>query len=165
MLPIAVVIKPHGLRGVCKILPHFSLTELLEHFSEVWLTRDKQVRRFIKEWYRQTGRFGHLKLEGFESAEDVEIYRGWLICVPREGLPVLSKGRYYTFQIIGLKAVTEDGRVIGTVTDVLAMPAHDLYAVETEMGEILIPAVKAHVSEIDLASGRIIVRAVSGLLD
>ena len=85
--------------------------------------------------------------------------------MPREELPELCEGRYYAFQIIGLKAVTEDGTVIGTVTDVLAMPAHDLYAVETEEGEILIPAVKAHVSEIDLASGKIVIRSASGLLD
>lgn len=165
LLPIAVVAKPHGLRGICKILPYFPLEELLDRISEVHLTRDRQTRTFAKQWYRRTGRFGHLKLEGFETADDVDVYRGWIISVPREELPPLPDGRYYTFQIIGLTVVDEDGMVIGTVTDVLAMPAHDLYVVETETGEALIPAVKAHIRKIDLVSGRMVVRDIPGLIE
>lgn len=165
MLPIAEVIKHHGLRGVCKIYPYFPLEELLNNYSEVWLIYNRRVERFTKEWYRRRGRFGHLKLEGLETADDVEPYRGWQLSVPREGLPPLPEGRYYTFQIIGLTAVDEAGTVIGTVTGVRDMPAHDLYVLRTEEGEALIPAVEAHVREIDVAAGRMIVRLIPGLID
>jgi len=165
LLPIAVVTKPHGLRGACKILPYFEINELLEPFSEVWLTRNSRTRRCTKEWYRKTGRFGLLKLKGFETADDAEAYRGWLLSVPREKLPRLEQGEYYTFQIIGLRVVGENGEVIGTVTDVMAMPAHDIYKVETGKGEAMIPAVKAHIREIDLAAGRMIVRDIPGLIE
>ena len=165
LLAIAVLTKSHGLRGTCKILPLFPLEEILDHISEVYLTRDDQVRTFDKEWYRRAGRFGHLKLRGLESADDIEPYRGWKVSVPKEELPPLPEGRYYAFQIIGLKAVDEDGTAIGEVTDVLAMPAHDLYVIRTGKGEAMIPAVKAHVGEIDLDAGRMVIRNVSGLID
>ena len=165
LLPIAVVTKPHGLRGICKILPYFPLEEILDQFSEVRLSRDVQAKIFTKEWYRRSGRFGQLKLKGLESAGDVETFRGWFVSIPRGELPPLPQGRYYTFQIIGLTVVDDDGTVIGQVTDVLAMPAHDLYVVQTDRGEAMIPAVEAHIKEIDLASGRMVVRTIPGLIE
>lgn len=165
LVPIGVVTKPQGVRGVCKIWPYFSLEEVLDHFTRIWLTREGQVRDFTKQWYRQLGRIGHLKLEGFDTAEDVDAFRGWLLSVPRDDLPTLPGGQYYSFQIVGLMAVTEDGNEIGPVTAVLDMPAHDLYVVRTENGEAHIPAVEAYVRKIDLDAGRMVVRIISGLID
>jgi 16S rRNA processing protein RimM len=165
LVAIGVVTKPHGVRGVFKIWPYFLLEEVLDHFPRVWLTRGGQVRAFIKEWYRQPGRFGHLKLQGFENADAVEAYRGWQVSVPRKSLPPLPEGQYYTFQIVGLTAVAEDGTPIGPIIEVLPMPAHDVYVVRTPNGEALIPAVAAFVRKIDLDAGQVIISAISGLID
>jgi 16S rRNA processing protein RimM len=165
LVAIGVVTRPHGVRGVLKIWPYFFLEKVLDRFSQVWLTQDQKIRIFTKQWYRQRGRFGHLKLEGFEDADAIEPYRGWQVSVPRKDLPPLPEGQYYSFQIIGLMVIAEDGTEIGPVTDVLFMPAHDVYVVRTEGKEVLIPAVREFIQEIDLAVGRVIIRAIPGLID
>ena len=56
-------------------------------------------------------------------------------------------------ELIGLRAITEDGRDLGEITEVLRSPANDVYVTESAM----IPAVHEVVREIDLEKGRMIV--------
>jgi 16S rRNA processing protein RimM len=77
----------------------------------------------------------------------------------------LPEGEYYHHQLIGLKVVSEQGKVLGKVTEILATGANDVYVVRAEIGpEILIPAADEFVRAVDLEHGELQVRLVPGLL-
>jgi 16S rRNA processing protein RimM len=85
---------------------------------------------------------------------DRRVERGATLAVPREALPPLEEGAYYTFQLVGLAVEEEGGRVVGRVREVLDYPANDV--LELDSG-VLLPLVEACVRQVDLEGGRIVV--------
>jgi 16S rRNA processing protein RimM len=91
---------------------------------------------------------------------------GQELFVPESWLPALAAGEWWAFQIEGLAVVTEAGRELGTVVEVLDYPAHDLWRiVDADEHETLLPAVEAFVVSVDLDARRAVVRDVAGLTD
>jgi 16S rRNA processing protein RimM len=82
------------------------------------------------------------------------VERGATLAVPREALPPLEEGAYYTFQLVGLAVEEEGGRVVGRVREVLDYPANDV--LELDSG-VFLPLVEACVRQVDLEGGRIVI--------
>lgn len=79
----------------------------------------------------------------------------YLEVVPEAPLP---EGTYYWHQIVGLEARTTDGEWLGTVREVFRAGAGEVYVVDGgPRGEILVPAVRAVVSELSPALGRLVI--------
>ena len=92
--------------------------------------------------------------------------RGVLLTVEATGLPDLDDpDEFYDHQLEGLAAVGPDGVQLGTVREVVHALASDLLVVDTGRGEALVPFVRAIVSEVDLAGGRVVLDPPAGLLD
>jgi len=165
LVAIGKITKPHGIRGELKVVSSFDLKEFLAHFSRLWLVRAEQGESFSVEWVRGRGRSVILKLQDVDDPAAAERFRDWEVAVPRDTLPSLPAGQYYSFQLVGLMVVTEGGEGVGRIREVLPMPAHDVYRVRGKRGEVLIPAVKEFVVEIDLDQGRVVIRSLEGLLE
>ena len=76
--------------------------------------------------------------------------------VEQSELPPTDDDEYYAFQLIGLEVVEENGRVLGTVADVLPGVANDVLSLD---GGVLLPMVEDCVRAVDLDAGRIVVAA------
>jgi 16S rRNA processing protein RimM len=73
---------------------------------------------------------------------------------------------FYDHQLVGLSVVTVDGRDIGTVAEMLHLPAQDVFAVRRPDGrEVLIPFVAKIVPRVDLERGAVVVDPPPGLLE
>ena len=66
-----------------------------------------------------------------------------------------SPDNFHITQIVGCAAFDSAGNLIGTIVDVLALPAQDTLVIDRNGKELLVPFVKAHVPQIDLAERRI----------
>ncbi len=86
---------------------------------------------------------------------DREVSRGAELQVDRAELPVPEDGSYYVFQLVGLAVEEEGGRSLGQVAEVTPGPANDVLELDTGLA---LPLVDACVQEVDLDSGRIVVR-------
>ena len=80
------------------------------------------------------------------------------ICVDRKNAIKLPEGRYFIFDLIGCNVITDTGENIGKVTDVMQPGANDVYVVKNDKSEVLIPAVKSFVLDIDINKKQIIVK-------
>jgi len=89
--------------------------------------------------------------------------RGSLLVVRREEVHPLPEGFHYVFEIVGLEVETEAGERIGRVVDVLPMPANDVYVVDRDGTEVLLPAIQDLI-RIDKSEGRLVIRDMEGLL-
>ncbi|MBV8085134.1 MAG: 16S rRNA processing protein RimM [Chloroflexi bacterium] len=105
-----------------------------------------------------------LKLAGVDDRDQAEELRGRYLRVPGGELAPLDEGEYYLFQIVGLAVESEDGRPLGTVSEVLQTGANDVYVVPTPAGELLVPAIPDVVQEVDLPGGRLRIRLMPGML-
>ena len=160
-LAIARVLGARGLRGelVCAIL-----TDFPERFAA---TREVLVgdppRRFRVERHRlEKGRVV-LKLAEIRDRTAAEALRGAILEVPVEEAVDLPANTYFWHQIVGLRVVDGSGRDLGTVADILTTGSNDVYVVRGEGRELLLPAIKDVVREIDLDAGRMLVELLPGL--
>ncbi len=121
--------------------------------EEVLLESDAGSRTATVAEARASGRKAFLKFQGCESPQQAEAIRGAYVKVSQLQAVSLPEGSYFWHEIVGLQVVDQKGEDLGQITQVLRLPAHDVYIT----GKVMIPAVKQIVKAIDLAAGRMVV--------
>lgn len=108
-----------------------------------------------------------LRFEGIDDRNAAEALRGTMLEAdidPTE--KPTDEDEYYDRQLIGLTAVRVDGSPLGSISDVVHLPGHDLLAVtHPSRGEVLVPFVHEIVTEVDLLEGRVIIDPPGGLFE
>jgi 16S rRNA processing protein RimM len=105
-----------------------------------------------------------LHLAGLENREQADALRGLEVAIRADEASPLQPGEFYIHQVIGLQVWTEAGVPLGKVVEVIETGANDVYVVRGPTGEVLVPAIRDVVVEIDPPSGRMIVRPLEGML-
>jgi 16S rRNA processing protein RimM len=105
-----------------------------------------------------------LKLKEVESPEEAKKLVGSFLEIEKEDVIKLPEGRYFVFDIVGLKVITTEEKKIGTVKEVISLPANDVYVVQGNQKEYDIPATKEVVKKIDLERKVMIIEPKEGLL-
>jgi len=106
-----------------------------------------------------------LKLAGCDDCNAAEALRDLLVQVAIEDALPLEEGECWLYQVLGLEVWTTDGERLGLVQEVLETGANDVYVVQDRRGQqVLIPALKNVVLEIDLDAGRMLVELPAGLI-
>jgi len=163
LLPIGRVVKAHGVRGKIKV-KYFGENPHLFPYREIFI-RDragKSVPYEILEAVSQPTRI-ILKVKGVERAEDAQALAGKEVLIRKETLPDLPEDEYYWDEILGMVVETEEGKKIGSLKEVLATGANDVWVIEGKRGEILLPATKEVIRSIDRKRRMIRVRWMEGL--
>ena len=153
--------SPFGIGGEVKVV---ALTDFTERFSQgACLAIKPAVGEMLKTRVERSRPVkGHviLKLAGVETRADAAQLAGAEIVIQDSELHALEEGRFYVFDIIGLKVRTDDGRELGEVTEVLQGGGNDVYV--TGDG-LCIPALKDVVSRIDVGEGVMVIRPVPSI--
>jgi 16S rRNA processing protein RimM len=75
-------------------------------------------------------------------------------------------GRYFDRQLIGLNVITVQQQIVGKISEVLHLPAQDMFVVVDESStEYLIPFVDPIVIEVDLEARTVLIDPPKGLLN
>jgi 16S rRNA processing protein RimM len=162
---IGKISRARGLKGELMVVP---LTDDPRRFGElrkITVSKGENKREYLVEEAKQSKGKVLLKLKGVERPEEAKELVGGFIEIEREQMVKLPPGRYFVFDLIGLKVITTGGMRIGKIKDVLSLPANDLYLVEGEGKEHHIPALKEVVRKIDLKKKEMIIEPTEGLLD
>jgi 16S rRNA processing protein RimM len=85
--------------------------------------------------------------------------------VPRDRLPAAETDEFYHADLIGLAAVTTDGRVLGTVVAIHDFGAGDILELRQEgkRDTVMLPFTSATVPVVDVAGRRIVIDPPEGL--
>jgi 16S rRNA processing protein RimM len=162
-LIVGEVQRPHGVRGELHMRVMTDYPDRLSALETLYFGPDHDPRRLVG--VRRHREAVLLRLEGVDDRDAAEPYRGMLVYVALEDAVPLEEGEYYLYQLVGLQVLSEDGRQIGTLVDVLETGANDVYVVDGPLGEVLLPAIPQVVRQVDVPGGRIVVRLMDGMLD
>ena len=90
-----------------------------------------------------------LKFKEINNRNEAELLKGYAFYTeePKE----LEEGQYYIFDLEGMEVFDLDDNKIGILKEVLENPANDIYSVETAKGELLVPALKVFIKDIDVS--------------
>ena len=152
---IGKIVAPHGVRGDIRILP---LTEKPEQFLDLDYLLLQDGRKLTIKHARFHKRMVLVTTEEIKSMNEAELLRDQEVLIKAEDLPKLEEGQFYVADLIGLPVYDEEGKQIGTFKDSLSTGSNDVYVIAVS-GEkdILLPALKIYVKEINLAEKRIVV--------
>jgi 16S rRNA processing protein RimM len=168
LVPIAYVAGAHGLNGEVRIKLLNPSSELLAPGRDVLVRRagvdgDAGQRVAIRSARPHQAGSLLVTLAGCSDRNAAEALRGAELCVARAQLPALAADEYYLVDLIGLQAMTADGKVVGNVVDVHEYPAAQTLRVGVAGGEIEIPLLAPYVTEIRLDERTVIVDHVQDL--
>ncbi|MBN2009467.1 16S rRNA processing protein RimM [candidate division KSB1 bacterium] len=165
LICIGEVLNAHGIRGDIIIKPWTDDPDQFDELAEVYITNRDELKQFTIEKVRITQKKIIVKFRGIDNRNAAEQLRGALLQRQRSELRALAEDEYFIFDLIGLDVKSTSGETIGSITDVMEMPAHDVYVVQQGSREVLIPAVKSIVKSIDLDAGKIIIDPIDGLIE
>lgn len=157
---VARIVAPFGVRGEVKADLWTDYPNRLASRRTLFLGReDEEPRAYTVRGVRfHQGRV-LLTLVGCDDRTTAEGLRGLLVQVPSSDVPPLPEGSFYLHQIVGLDVYGTDGVFLGKVTTVMATGSNDVYVVQGEKGEILVPALPDFVRQVDIEHRRMIVEA------
>ena len=158
------IVRPHGVRGQVIVDPVPDLIERVRPGQVVYLGEHGRESRVVSLQPHQARYL--VSLEGCRTRESAEALRGEVVACPFEDLGPLPEGTFFRWQIVGLRAVTEDGNDLGEVIEVFSTGANDVYEVQQADGRrVLLPAISSVVREVDLDGGLIRIHLLPGLID
>lgn len=170
---IAEITSPFGLRGAVKATILTDFPERFDRLEEAFLAPPgapldtERVRYEVMSARIQNDKQVVLRLAGISKTEQAEELRGYSVAVPMSEIVPLPEGEYYIFQIIGLDVYTTKDEYVGRVVNVESRTANDIYVVRGPMSprDVLVPAIKDVIKNIDLDKGRVTVELLDGLLE
>lgn len=167
-ITIGKVLTTWGVRGELKVEPITDHPERFKHLERVFLVRDGSVEKRRVESARLHKGAVLLKLSGIDSISDGEPLRGCTVEIPTDEAMPLPEGRYYVFEVVGLEVRSTEGESLGTVVDVMWLPANDVYVVkpkDPKAKPFMVPAVRDVVRSIDPDLGVMVISVLPGLIE
>ena len=105
-----------------------------------------------------------LKFKGIDTMDQAAKYRQAGLYVSREYAVKLEKDEYFIADLIGVNVYDETDVLIGSLEDVMTTGANDVYVIRrTDGRELLLPAIRQCVLDVDVEQGRIKVHVLEGL--
>lgn len=164
-LQVGVITQTHGIRGEVKVFPTTDDASRFKKLKSVIMDTGKERLSMEIEGVKFFKQYVIVKFKGYDSINEVERYKSAKLYVAREHAVRLKKDEYFVADLIGMQVVTEDGAPFGTLKDVMATGANDVYVVEREgMPEVLLPAIRECVRSVDMEQGVITVHLMEGLI-
>ena len=160
-LAVGRVLRPHGVRGDLLLQVLTDFPERLEPGGTVYVGEEAVPYLLTKAHVH--GQHLIVHLTGCDDIDAGQGFRNQLIQIRRQAAAPLPEGQYYFHQLIGLEVVTEEGEALGRLEEVVETGANDVYVVKNDQGEVLLPAIKSVIRQIDLEAGVMTVHLLEGL--
>ena len=163
---MGVISNTHGIRGEVKVYPTTDNVRRFDDLKEVILDTGKEQLILHVTSVKYFKNMVILKFKEFDNINDIIPYKGMDLLVTRENAIPLEEGEYYIADIIGSKVITDEDKILGTLTDVLQTGANDVYVVKTKDGkEVLLPSIEECILDRDIENKIVKVHIMKGLLD
>lgn len=162
---IGKITGTHGIRGTMRVFPTTEDPSRFERLKEIIVEiRGKRETFHIQKvaFHKQ---FVLLTVKEITDINVAELYKNGRILIPDAMAIPLGKDEYYNRDLYGLKVVTEEGEELGEITEIFPTGSNDVYVVKKDGKgkELLLPAIKDCIKNVDLENGVMTVKLLEGL--
>ena len=164
-LRVGVISSSHGVRGEAKIFPTTDDVQRFKKLKTCILDTGREYKELHIESVKFFKQMVILKFKEITSIDELMPYKGKDLLVTRDQAVKLEENEYFICDLIGLRVVTDEGEDFGVLTDVMQTGANDVYCIRTEEhGEVLIPAIKDCILDVDVEAGKMKIHLLDGLI-
>lgn len=164
LLQVGVITTTHGIRGEVKVYPTTDDAHRFDYLESVLLDTGKELCELEIQRVKYFKQFVILKFRDVDNINDIEPYKGKSLYVTRDFAVPLEENEYYIADLIDMDVFLVDGSLFGTLKDVMETGANDVYVIHTtDKKEVLVPAIKDCVKEVDVEQNKMIIHLLKGL--
>ena len=162
IIKIGKITAAVGIKGEVRVYPYTDVPERFKQAREILVNG----RSLKVESARVMKNMAVIKLAGVNDRNAAEALQNTDLFIERSKLWKMPEDTYFNDDLIGCTVLREDGTTLGTLTEVVANPGHDLYEISKEDGKsFLLPAVKEFVVKVDIEARQVTVHLIEGLED
>jgi len=166
LILIGHVIRPHGIAGLLRIVSYAQSKETFFQAGSVFMDRghnEIEERKVID--IKPHGSSYLLRISDINSIEQAENFKTAKIYMRKDSLIKTDEDEFFYYELLGLNVYLTTGQYLGAVKDVFPTGSNDVYVVEGQGKEFLIPAIHQVIKEINIAEKRMVISPLKGLLD
>jgi len=165
---IGVITAPTGLKGWVRVFP---LTDEPARFAflstvHVDMVRggDAISRKMDIEAHRFQKNLVYLKFRGIEDTNAAEALRNAKIRIPPEMALPLEDDQYFHRDLLDMEVFDMQNNKLGEIIKIIQTGANDVYIIrKADKSELLLPAIKQCVKQVDVSAKRMVVELLPGL--
>lgn len=155
-LLLGEIVRPQGIRGEVKLKHYTDDPARFIGLETAYTKRGDGYEPIKITGARLQKGEVYLTIEGLETRDAAEAMRGTMLYIDREHARELGDDEVFIADILGAKAYDTKGALIGTLKDVLTPGGTDVFVFDTPRGEMMMPALKRVIKEMDADAGRLV---------
>jgi 16S rRNA processing protein RimM len=164
LLCVGRITAAHGIHGAVRMVSYAASSHIFEPGASIAEKKPGRGWSTLRIVWAKPHRKGlRIQFDGVENRFQAEGLVGSEIFIEASRLPVLEEDEYYWHELMGLAVITGDHRHLGRIASIIDTGSNDVYVVQGEENEILVPALASVVRDIDVAAGRMTVELPEGL--
>jgi 16S rRNA processing protein RimM len=156
-IPVGRIVAAHGVRGEVKFKYYNETATASPEYPSFFVDPKGTKIELRPARIRRQGNLFLIKFKNLERVEDIGFLLGKELHVSEDDLAPLGENEYYDYQLIGLQAITETGRVIGKVQSVIHIRERDVLVLDG-VPEVLVPMTEDHIVKISSGEGVVQIR-------
>lgn len=164
---VGKIVNTHGLRGEVRVMSRTDFPE--ERFKKgsvlyIWKKDAETPIKVEVSNYRTHKGFHLVTFVGYPNINDVEVFKDSMLKITEEDLMELEEDEFYYHELIGCDVVTDKGRELGKIKEILSPGANDVWVVKAGKKEYLIPYIKDVVLDVNISEKLVKIHEMEGLL-
>ncbi len=164
-LEIGQIVNTFGIKGMVKVNPFTDNIRRFDRLKKVYIGSVKEKKKIEIEEVKYHKNMVLIKFKDINNPDEANLLRNKYLFVDREDEEPLEEGTYYIVDMLGLDVYTDENELLGTLDDIYNTGSNDIYVVKNELGkQILLPAIKDVIKEVNLEEKKIIVHLIPGLI-
>ena len=173
-IAIGKIVKPIGIKGNLKVIyltdfpDRFNDLEKVFLFDEIknsfYSDKGSSGFEFVISEQKSFDKYLNIKFEGYDSINEINEFINLIIMIDEKDRVKIDKGSFYFYELVGSEFY-DKGILIGKVKSVVNYGSGDLFNIDTDGREILIPFLKEFIVNIDIKKKRIDADLIDGFIN
>ena len=167
LLQIGVIVDFFSLDGTAKIISTSTNQNIrYKTGNKLFLCSPdlKSRKEVIIEKGRTSSKNDFIKLNCFNTPDQVQEYKGWILCVEKN-YHDLKEGYYFYSDLEGCTIINQEYTVLGSVIKVEEFPAQLTLRCRTQNNiEFFVPYIKSFITKVDIENKKIFINQIEGML-
>lgn len=158
------IVNTQGIKGEVRLMPAVDDVERFKLLDRIFVDRKGSITEYEIENVRFHKQFVLLKLKGIDDMTSAEKLKGTVAKITEDMALPCEEDEYYIRDLYDMEVVTDEGEKLGIISDIIFTGANDVYAIKSDDGkEILIPAIKDCILNVDVENKIMTVKLLEGL--
>lgn len=164
---VGKILNFHGIKGDAKVGFSKNQQDFIASLDSVFVKKNNQYECLNINSVRFHKNFAIIKFDGINSIDELLEYKGAFLYVEENTIrESLDEDEFLIDELVSMEVVDTDGKKQGFVVGVSNNGVNDLLSVKTNSKKIvLIPFVKAIVTDVDIKNRKVVINNIEGLLE